>query len=44
MKLVGGQRILTDTFYNILIYNYELIWLEEAMVGIKEKKKGDWLI
>lgn len=35
----GGQRILTDTFYNILIYNYELIWLEEVMVGIKGKKK-----
>lgn len=38
VKLVETQKILIDTFYNILINNYDLIWLEEAMMSIFFKK------
>ena len=43
-----GERILTEKFYRIffkyriLINNYELIWLDGAMMGIR--KNGCWLI
>lgn len=40
VKLVGTERILTDDFYKILINNYELIWLEGAMVGFRKKDIG----
>lgn len=35
------ERILTGDFLNkILINNYEFIWLEGTMVGIREKDIG----